>query len=314
MKKILLTLAAAIVSVAASAQQTLWVWQNGQPVKVENVDSVTYAPQQAAKPDYRDFTVNGVTFRMIYVKGGSYYRGAQTTDPTAPGYVTDSLRGTSEQPVYNVNISDFYMQETECTQALWLALFPTYAWFGTKGDNKPVNGQMYSEMLVFIDSLNSYLHANNQIAADEKFTIPTESQWEWAARGGVKSQGYRFAGSNDVAEVAWYNKNSGYTLHDVKQLKPNELGLYDMSGNALEACSDNFYDDYSWATDNMTDPTGSTAPYNKHGITERAYTRRGGGYAHPDWRQTVTKRDFYDVSYDVNGGASEDMGFRLILK
>ncbi|MBQ3910373.1 MAG: SUMF1/EgtB/PvdO family nonheme iron enzyme [Muribaculaceae bacterium] len=137
-------------------------------------------------------------------------------------------------------------------------------------------------------------------------TVKDKAQWEWAARGGVKSQGYTYAGSNNIDEVAWYSVNSGYVVHDVKQKSPNELGIYDMSGNAFEATTDNFSTDYSWATDGEVDPAGSP--------TASAYglTRRGGSCTQGATRCTVTKRDFNDV--EMNGGASEDMSFRIILK
>lgn len=245
---------------------------------------------QPNPPQYIDYTVNGVTFRMIYVKGGTFMMGNEAVE--------------SESPVHSVTVTDFYMGETECTQALWKALFPDFAYFEKVGDDKPCNGQLYSETLQFITALNDYLHESCQLPADKNFMLPTEAQWEWAARGGIKSQGYTYAGSNDFNEVAWCAQNSNYDLHDVKLKAPNELGLYDMSGNAYEATTDNFSDDYSWATDGEVDPTGSPTP------SSRGITRRGGGYAHDAYRSTVTKRDFYDT----DTGGSEDQSFRLILK
>ncbi len=244
------------------------------------------------QPEHIDFTVNGVTFRMIYVKGGSFTMG------------NDEI--ASESPAHSVTVTDFYMAETECTQALWKALYPDYAYFAEQGDQKPCNGQWYSEILQFVDALNDYLHANGALASNKNFMLPTEAQWEWAARGGVKSEGYSYAGSNNINDVAWYSLNSDYVVHDVKQKSPNELGLYDMSGNAFEATTDNFSMNYSWATEGEVDPTGSP--------TASAYglTRRGGSCTQGATRCTVTKRDFNDI--EMNGGASEDMSFRLILK
>ncbi len=288
---------------AAAIGQTIIVVAGGDSTLFEHVDSITFSSAAPAKTAYRDFTVNGVTFRMVYVQGGTYYRGAQSTDPDAPGYVKETVLG-SEGPVYSVNITDFYMAETECTQKLWKALYPNYSYWGIAGDSLPCNGQYYSEMNQFIASLNKYLHESGQLAADENFTIPTESQWEWAARGGVKSHGYRYSGSDDIDAVAWYKANSNLTLHNVKQKAPNELGLYDMSGNAYEATSDNFSQNYSWATDGQTDPTGS-ATKSSYGLT-----RRGGSYLQTYQRCTVTKRDFYDT----DAGGQVDMSFRLILK
>lgn len=243
-------------------------------------------------PEYVDFTVNGVSFRMIYVKGGTFQMGNPNIE--------------SESPVHSVTLTDFYIAETECTQALWKALYPEYSYFATVGDLKPCNGQWYDEILQFIDELNNYLHESGQLAAGMNFMLPTEAQWEWAARGGVKSQGFTYAGSNNINDVAWYASNSNYLVQDVKQKAPNELGLYDMSGNAFEATTDNFSTNYSWATDGEVDPTGSP--------TTSAYglTRRGGSCSQLASRCTVTKRDFNDI--DMNGGASEDMSFRLIMK
>ena len=243
-------------------------------------------------PEYIDFTVNGVAFRMIYVKGGTFTMGNNEI--------------ASESPAHSVTLSDFYMAETECTQALWKAIYPDYAYFAEVGDQKPCNGQWYSEILQFIAELNDYLHASGALAANKNFMLPTEAQWEWAARGGVKSEGYTYAGSNNINDVAWYSQNSNYLVQNVKQKMPNELGLYDMSGNAFEATTDNFSMNYSWATDGEIDPTGSP--------TASAYglTRRGGSCTQVAARCTVTKRDFNDV--EMNGGASEDMSFRLILK
>ena len=243
-------------------------------------------------PEYLDFTVNGVTFRMIYVKGGTFMMGNDNN--------------ASESPAHSVTLTDFYMAETECTQALWKAIYPEYSYFAEVGDQKPCNGQWYSEILQFVDALNDYLHTSGALAANKNFMLPTEAQWEWAARGGVKSQGYTYAGSNNINDVAWYSQNSNYVVQNVKLKSPNELGLYDMSGNAFEATTDNFSVDYSWAVEGEVDPTGSP--------TASAYglTRRGGSCTQGAARYTVTKRDFNDV--EMNGGASEDMSFRLILK
>jgi formylglycine-generating enzyme required for sulfatase activity len=243
-------------------------------------------------PEYIDLTVNGVTFRMIYVKGGTFTMGNNDI--------------ASESPAHSVTLTDFYMAETECTQALWKAIYPDYSYFAEVGDQKPCNGQWYSEILQFIDALNDYLHTSGTLAANKNFMLPTEAQWEWAARGGVKSEGYTYAGSNNINDVAWYSQNSNYVVQNVKQKSPNELGLYDMSGNAFEATTDNFSMNYSWATDGEVDPTGSP--------TASAYglTRRGGSCTQGAARCTVTKRDFNDV--EMNGGASEDMSFRLIMK
>ena len=252
---------------------------------------ILYGPSQEP-PEYIDFTVNGVVMRMIYVKGGTFVMGNDDVE--------------SESPAHSVTLTDFYIAETECTQALWKALFPNFNYFATVGDLKPCNGQQYNEVLQFITALNDYLHNSGALDAEMNFALPTEAQWEWAARGGVKSKGYTYAGSNNINDVAWYSVNSGNLVQDVKLKAPNELGIYDMSGNAFEATTDNFSVNYSWATSGEVDPVGSP--------TASAYglVRRGGSCSAVASRCTVTKRDFNDIEF--NGGASEDMSFRLILK
>jgi formylglycine-generating enzyme required for sulfatase activity len=252
-------------------------------------------------PEYIDFTVNGVTFRMIYVKGGTFTMGNNDI--------------ASESPAHSVTLTDFYMAETECTQALWNAILPEDDYFAIKGAEKPCNGQRYSEMIHFIEALNQYAHEHELIPAGAEFVLPTEAQWEWAARGGVKSQGYRYAGSDNCAEVAWTMENSEETLHDVKQLQPNELGLYDMSGNAYEAASDNFASNYSWAADGAVDPTGKdSSDISPDDMGYGCLMRRSSGYMAPAWRATVSKRSMYDFTPEAGYGASTDMSFRLAIK
>lgn len=316
MKKILLSLAMITMATVAMAQTNIWIWQNGVATPVKAVDSITFEePAPVPQPDFIDYDINGVTLRMMRVQGGTYYMGAQNEDPEAPGYVDDYTVGASEGPVHQVTVTDFYMAETECTQALWNALFPAYDYFAIKGANKPCNGQYYTEILQFIEALNQYAHDHGLIPDGAEFVLPTEAQWEWAARGGVKSHGYRYAGSDDCSLVGWTSENSDETLHDVKQLQPNELGLYDMSGNAYEAVSDNFSSNYAWAADGEVDPTGKKSEdINPDDMGYGQHMRRSSGYMAPAWRATVTKRSMYDHSPEAGSGASTDMSFRLAIK
>jgi len=316
MKKIFLALAAMTVATAAMAQTNIWIWQNGVATPVEAVDSITFEdPAPVPAPDYIDYDINGVNLHMLRVEGGTFYMGAQNEDPDAPGYVDDYTVGSSESPVHQVTVTDFYMAETECTQGLWSALFPEYDRFAIVGADKPCNGQTYEDMMAFIDALNEYAHANDLIPESAKFVLPTEAQWEWAARGGVKSNGYRYAGSNDCSLVGWTVENSDEMLHDVKLLQPNELGLYDMSGNAYEAVSDNFSSNYSWAVDGEVNPTGKkNEDIFPDDMGYGCHMRRSSGYMAPAWRSTVTKRSMYDHSVDAGNGASTDMSFRIALQ
>ena len=154
------------------------------------------------------------------------------------------MSGTSEQgseaesdekPTHNVTLSSYYICKYEVTQALWRAVMgsnPSYF----KGDNLPVESVSWNDCQTFINRLNSYTGRN--------FRLPTEAEWEFAARGGNYSRHYKYSGSNYIGDVAWYGDNSGNRTHPVGTKQANELGLYDMSGNVWEWCSD-WYGSYS---------------------------------------------------------------------
>ena len=191
----------------------------------------------------RIFTVGGVTFKMKLVEAGTFQMGSTTGS-------------SDEQPVHSMTISkDYYIGETEVTQALWKAVTgyaPTSggsSWSRTYGlgDNYPAYYISYKDVQSFITKLNSL--------TGENFRMPTEAEWEFAARGGNKSKGYQYSGSNTIGDVAWYYDNSSSKTHTVKAKAANELGIYDMSGNVWEWCSD-WYGKYSGRA--QTDPTGPT--------------------------------------------------------
>ena len=204
-------------------------------------------------PKPQVFTVNGVSFKMIPVKGGTFTMGAT---PEQGEDATDS-----ERPAHQVTLSDYSIGETEVTQALWLAVMGTNpSRFSSRNGyeenlQRPVEYVLWGNCQDFIIKLNQLTGKN--------FRLPTEAEWEYAARGGNMSKGYKFAGSNNVDEVAWYWGNipsqtsgtKGYGTQTVASKVPNELGLYDMSGNILEWCQD-WYGNYS--ENAQTDPTGST--------------------------------------------------------
>lgn len=184
-----------------------------------------------------EFTVNGVTFTMVGVEGGTFLMGC-----------TSEQEPTSEDvdnfPIHNVTLSDYHIGQTEVTQALWKAVMGgNPSWF--KGDNLPVDQVSWNDCQQFIAKLN--------VLTGQKFRLPTEAEWEYACRGGNKSRGYKYSGSNNVDDVAWHKGNSDYTTHRVATKQPNELGIFDMSGNVYEWCQD-WYGDYS--ANNQTNPTG----------------------------------------------------------
>ncbi len=185
------------------------------------------------------FTVNGVTFTMIAVEGGTFQMGATSEQ----GGDADS----DEKPVHSVTLSDYYIGETEVTQELWEAVMGSNP-SDFKGSQNPVEKVSWHDCKEFITKLNRLTGRN--------FRLPTEAEWEYAARGGNKSKGYKYSGSNTIGNVAWYWDNSSYTTHNVKTKSPNELGIYDMNGNVEEWCED-WYGNYS--SGSQTNPTGPSS-------------------------------------------------------
>lgn len=185
-------------------------------------------------------TVNGLSFNMKYVDGGTFIMGGQNDFPYSSNY--DPNAQEWEEPLHYVEVSSFYIAETEVTQALWKAVMGDCPHF--VGDNLPVDSVSWFDCQQFIDSLRS--------KTGLYFSLPTEAQWEFAARGGNRSHGFKYSGSNTIDQVAWYSFNANST-HRVATKHPNELGLYDMSGNVMELCSD-YFGEYS--EEPQKNPTG----------------------------------------------------------
>jgi len=177
----------------------------------------------------KTFTANGVTFKMIAVQGGTYTMGA-TSEQGSDAY-------SDEKPAHNEYVADFMIGETEVTQELWQAVMGSNPSNFTGDMQRPVERVSWDDCQTFIRKLNQLTGQN--------FRLPTEAEWEYAARGGNRSNGYKYAGSNSVGTVAWYDGNSGSTTHKVKTKQPNELGIYDMSGNVWEWCQDKWCDNYN---------------------------------------------------------------------
>ena len=180
---------------------------------------------------------NGITIDMVKVEAGTFMMGATSEMENSESW---------EQPVHKVTLTnDYYMGKYEVTQALWQVVMgsnPSYF----KGDNLPVEVVSWDTCQVFINKLNSM--------TGRKFRLPTEAEWEYAARGGKKSRGYQYSGSNNISDVAWYNENSESKTHPVGMKLANELGLYDMTGNVGEWCQDR---NRSYVKSSQINPTGA---------------------------------------------------------
>ena len=262
---------------SATIKRTLAVTQNG----------VTPTPTPASQD--RTFTVGGLTFKMIAVEGGTFTMG-RTSEQGSDAY-------DNERPTHSVTLSSYSIGETEVTQALWQAVMgsnPSYF----SGSNKPVEKVSWDDCQDFIRRLNAL--------TGENFRLPTEAEWEYAARGGNKSRGYKYAGSNTLGNVAWYWDNipsqssgsAGYGTQVVATKSPNELGLYDMSGNVWEWCQD-WYDSYS--SGSQTNPTGPS--------WGSIRVRRGGSWHYFAGGCRVSYR--YFLTPDLR---SDDLGLRLALQ
>ena len=227
------------------------------------------------------FTVNGVLFTMIRVDGGTFAMGATVEQ--------GSDAEDDEKPAHEVTLSTYMIGETEVTQALWQAVMgsnPSY--FKDKPQN-PVENVSWDDCIEFIKKLNSL--------TGKSFRLPTEAEWEFAARGGNKSNHYKYSGSNILKDVAWCSANNGRWTLPVKKKSANELGLYDMSGNVCEWCS-GWYDSYSSSA--QTDTQGAS------GGSQRVF--RGGSWGSFDWNCRVSIRS--SVPSDFKGNS---LGLRLAL-
>ena len=221
--------------------------------------------------------LNKLINNMVYVSGGTFIMGGDES--------------SDQTPTHSVTLSSYYICKYEVTQALWRAVMgsnPSYF----KGDNLPVESVSWNDCQTFINRLNSYTGRN--------FRLPTEAEWEFAARGGNYSRHYKYSGSNYISDVAWYGDDSGSSgnrTHPVGTKQANELSLYDMSGNVWEWCSD-WYGSYSSYSQN--DPTGPNSG------SERVM--RGGGRRNGAWNCRSSHR------FSNSPGISDcSFGLRLVL-
>ncbi len=212
---------------------------------------------------------------MVFVKGGYFLMGSNELE--------------DEKPIHKVWVDDFYICKYEVRQKKWMKLMgnnPSYF----KGDDLPVECVNWNDVQIYIRKLNK--------KTGRKYRLPTEAEWEYAARGGNMSKSYKFSGGNNLDEVAWYFSNSENKTHPVGTKEPNELGLYDMSGNVWDWCSD-WYDNDYYKYSPERNPKGAI------GGSKRSL--RGGSWDYSDYSCGSSVRGYSnpDVRYSV-------IGFRII--
>lgn len=254
------------------------------------MDRLQNIPEPEPIPDPGLITVNGVTFQMVAIEGGTFKMGVDTA-MVEMGYANND-----ELPAHEVTLEPYFIGQTEVTQELWEAVMEGTNPSAFTGDPmRPVEQVTWEDCQIFIERLNEL--------TGKTFRLPTEAEWEFAARGGNESAGYLYAGSDFIDEVAWYYDNSyamgigndDYGTHAVATKSPNELGLYDMSGNVYEWCSD-WYKPYD--SEDTYDPS--------HSINRRVI--RGGCWfdAPTDCRSTCRE-------YQLAGMRTYSIGFRIAM-
>ena len=226
-----------------------------------------------------DYVLNNPP-EMVYVEGGTFTMGATSE------LGSDALY--EEKPAHSVTLDGYYIGKYEVTQKLWKAVMGSNP-SDFKGDNLPVENVSWDDVQEFLRKLNAM--------TGKRYRLPTEAEWEFAARGGNNSRGYKYSGSNSLGSVAWYYDNSGDRTHAVGTKSPNELGIYDMSGNVLEWCQD-WYGSYS--SSSQRNPQGPNSGSSR--------VIRGGSWDDSAGRCRVSYR-YYGTPDDRR----DILGFRLAL-
>ena len=232
-------------------------------------------------PLVMNYTVGNTSFRMVHIEGGTFTMGATVEQ--------GSDAASIEKPAHQVTLSSFGIGETEVTQALWRVVMGSNPSGFTSDGQLPVECVSYDDCQAFITKLSEL--------TGEQFRLPTEAEWEYAARGGSQSKGSKYAGGTDIDAVGWCSSNADEATHPVAQKAANELGLYDMSGNVWEWCSD-WYGPYDAVAQN--NPTGPDSG------TMRVC--RGGG-----WHSAAPSCRTASRTYNVPTKATDRIGLRLAI-
>ena len=255
---------------------------------------VTEQPTQAEQPHEEYFieTVLGLNMKMIYVEGGTFMMGASSGDSDAKDW---------EKPAHQGILDSYYIAEFEVTQSQWKKIMVTTVYqqrdkedssnsMRGVGDNYPMYYVSYEEARRFCKELSLF--------TGRTYLLPTEAQWEFAARGGNKGKNSdnKYSGSYSIDAVAWYDNNSNSSTHPVGQKRANQLGIYDMSGNVWEWCSDRFG---SYSSDSQTNPTGPSSGPSR--------VLRGGGLSSDAGFSRISHRRTQYPSH-----RDSDSGFRVV--
>lgn len=234
----------------------------------------------------KTYTVRGVSFNMIEVEGGSFIMGAT---PEQGNEAKDN-----EKPTHQVTLNDYYIGECEVSIALWSAVMGERP-YNTNGEdiNYPAYNVSWNDCQNFIGKLNEL--------TGERFRMLTEAEWEYAAKGGKRSKGYKYSGSDNISDVAWWNMGDPwhFSKHHIGLLRANELGIHDMSGGVREWCHDQYA---PYTNSQQTNPTGPNA------TTSALRVCRGGC-----WESDATECRVTYRSSHSNYGRGKPIGLRLAL-
>jgi len=244
-----------------------------------NKDAVIVNMFNRSKPLTRTDILLVSNIEMVFVQGGTFRMGC--TAEQCEDEIWDD-----EIPAHQVTLDSFHIGKYQITQAQWQAIMGTNPSV-FKGDNYPVEYVTWNRVQEFIRKLNTI--------TGKQYRLPTEAEWEYAARGGSKSRGYKYSGSNNLTDIAWHEANSSVSTHPVGTKQPNELGIYDMSGNVWEWCND-WYGNYPSSA--QINPQGPPSGFCR--------VNRGGYWLGPAWCCRVADRNC--LSPDDRGS---DIGFRL---